>query len=36
VPNYVRLAEAEAKWLAKQKGENKYGNENSISLNDIK
>jgi tRNA threonylcarbamoyladenosine biosynthesis protein TsaB len=36
VPNYVRLAEAEAKWLAKQKGENKYGDENSISLNDLK
>ncbi|RDE34986.1 tRNA (adenosine(37)-N6)-threonylcarbamoyltransferase complex dimerization subunit type 1 TsaB [Parageobacillus thermoglucosidasius] len=36
VPNYVRLAEAEAKWLAKQKGENKYGDGNSISLNDLK
>lgn len=36
VPNYVRLAEAEAKWLAKQKGEDKDGDGNSISLNDLK
>ncbi|ALA70602.1 hypothetical protein GT50_10750 [Geobacillus stearothermophilus 10] len=34
VPNYLRLAEAEAKWLAKQKGEQNDGDQCSISAND--
>jgi tRNA threonylcarbamoyladenosine biosynthesis protein TsaB len=36
VPNYIRLAEAEAKWLAKQEGENKHGDGYSISIHDVK
>ncbi|PJW19271.1 tRNA (adenosine(37)-N6)-threonylcarbamoyltransferase complex dimerization subunit type 1 TsaB [Geobacillus thermodenitrificans] len=34
VPNYIRLAEAEAKWLAKQKGEGTDGDRCTISSND--
>ncbi|AMX84752.1 tRNA threonylcarbamoyladenosine biosynthesis protein TsaB [Geobacillus subterraneus] len=34
VPNYIRLAEAEAKWLAKQKGERNDGDRCTISAND--
>ncbi|MFC4181910.1 tRNA (adenosine(37)-N6)-threonylcarbamoyltransferase complex dimerization subunit type 1 TsaB [Saccharococcus thermophilus] len=36
VPNYIRLAEAEAKWLAKQKGEKNNGDGYSISIHDVK
>jgi len=34
VPNYIRLAEAEAKWLAKQKGEGNDGDRCTVSAND--
>ncbi|NNV07835.1 tRNA (adenosine(37)-N6)-threonylcarbamoyltransferase complex dimerization subunit type 1 TsaB [Geobacillus sp. C56-T2] len=34
VPDYLRLAEAEVKWLAKQKGERNDGDRCTISAND--